>query len=314
MKIVFFGTPPFAANLLDKLIEEGVEVSAIVTRPDRPKGRSQKMSPSAVKSLAQEKWPKIPLFQPEKASTEDFADTLKKFDPDLFVVVAYGEIIKTNLLAVPKKTCINVHASLLPKYRGAAPIQRAIMSGEKETGVTIMEMVLKMDAGAMYQVVKTPIPEEMAFGELEEKLCEISGPALLEVLKKIETDTAEKTSQNESEVTFASKITFEDRVIDWSKSAHEIHNQIRGLSPFPGAFCLVEVGGQEKRLLVKKAQVAPSQKGAPGQTLVYEKNRWIVGCGDGAISLLEIQLEGKKNLPVSDFIRGTSVAPKIKIQ
>ncbi len=304
MRIIFFGTPPFAAHILDLLIQEGHQVVAVVTRPDRQRGRRQKLLPSAVKALVQEKWPKLPILQPEKASTEEFATVLKELKPDVFVVVAYGEIIKTNLLEIPTKMCVNIHASLLPKYRGAAPIQRVIMNGERESGVTIMEMVLKMDAGDILEMVKVPISEEMNFGELEEVLCKASGPPLLNVLKKIELGTVQKKPQNHEEVTFAAKISLEDRVIDWEKSSLELHNQIRGLSPSPGAFCFVEIGGERKRLGVKKTAKHSHASGKPGETLSYTKKEWVVACGEGALSLLEVQIEGKKALPIEDFIRG----------
>ena len=326
MKVVFFGTPPFAGRILDFLIASGIQVVAIVTRPDRPKGRAQKLQPSAVKAIKNEKWLSIPLFQPEKASTEAFAKELKAFDADAFVVVAYGEIIKANILEIPKKGCINVHASILPKYRGAAPIQRAIMNGETKSGVTIMDMVLKMDAGAMYKVVEAPILENTTFGELEEKLCQLAGPALVEVLKKIDEGKAEKIEQDETQVTFAPKITQEDRLIDWGKDSQTLHNQIRGLSPVPGAYSVVDVGGEKKRLQIKKSKNISSHQenpegetpeetpgGTPGQILAYGNGTWIVACGRGAIALEEIQLEGKKSLTTSEFIRGMPIPPKFSI-
>jgi len=311
LRIVFFGTPQFSAKILAFLLEHNQEIIGIVTRPDKPKGRSQKLRPSAVKEFIQRQGLEIPLFQPEKASTESFASQLKNLKPDLFVVVAYGEIIKTNILEIPPKGCINIHASLLPKYRGAAPIQRCLMEGEKETGVTIMEMVLKMDAGDILETVKIPIGEEMTFGELEEKLCEISGPALLSVLKKIEKNTLQKIPQDREQATFAPKITWEDRIIHWEREADELHNQIRALSPNPGAFCYVDVGEERKKLLIKRAKKTLEKEGEPGETLSYGREGWVVACGSGALSLLEVQLEGKKTLPIESFIHGYSTPPKI---
>lgn len=304
MRIVFFGTPPFAAHILGYLIEQGHSIVAIVTRPDKPRGRSKELIPSAVKALATEKWPEIPIFQPVKASTDAFAKQLKDLDPEVFVVVAYGEIIKENLLQVPSKMCINVHGSLLPKYRGAAPIQRAIMAGEKETGITIIEMALQMDAGPILGIESIEIGEEINFEELREKLCALSCPLLQNVLEKIESGTVQKIIQKHDEATFAPKITFDDRVIDWKKSADEVHNQIRALSPDPGALCSVEIKGQKKWLSVKRAKKNLSLSGNAGETLSYKKNEWIVACGTGAISLLEVQLEGKKSMSIDEFIRG----------
>ncbi|MBS0630087.1 MAG: methionyl-tRNA formyltransferase [Verrucomicrobia bacterium] len=304
MRIVFFGTPPFAAQILNYLIEAGHAVVGIVTRPDKPRGRSLQLIPSAVKALVQEKWPAVPLFQPVKASTEPFVEEVKQLKPDVFVVVAYGEIIKENLLKVPKKMCINIHASLLPKYRGAAPIQRAIMAGEKETGITIIEMALQMDAGAMLGMERVEIGEGTTFGELQAKLCEMSCPLVELVLKQIEQGTIQKIEQNPMDVTFAPKISFEDRIIHWDKSAEEIHNQIRGLSPEPGALCAVQVKGQKKSLTIRRAKKILNLSGKSGQCLSYKKNEWIVACGSGAISLLEVQLEGKKSMSIDEFLRG----------
>lgn len=311
MKIVFFGTPPISAHILEYLIQQGQQVVAVVTRPDRPKGRSQKMQPSAVKALCQEKYPALPLFQPEKASSDSFADQLRFYEPDVFVVVAYGEIIKQNLLDIPSLMPINIHASLLPKYRGAAPMQRALMDGVEETGVTIMEMVLKMDAGPMLEVAKVPVDEEMNLEQLEGALCNVSGPALLKALSKLENGTLEREFQNETDATFAPKISLDDRIIDWSNSCDRIHNQVRGLSPFPGAFCMVEVNGEKKRLGIKKTKKRPDMMGAPGEMLSYCKDEWVVACGKGALSLVEIQMEGKKLLPIQTFFQGVQVAPEI---
>ncbi len=312
MRIIFFGTPPFAAQILNYLIENGHTIVGIVTRPDKPRGRSGQLLPSAVKALAQEKWPTIPIFQPVKASTDAFVQELKLLNPDVFVIVAYGEIIKENLLKLPSKMCINIHPSLLPKYRGAAPIQRAIMAGEKKSGVTIIEMVLQMDAGAMLGMEEVAIGEETNFGELQAKLCEIACPLVERVLKQIELGTIQKIEQNPSEVIFAPKIAFEDRIIHWEKSAEEIHNQIRALSPDPGALCEFEVKGQKKWLTIRRAKQNFNLSGKVGETLSYKKNEWVIACGLGAISLLEVQLEGKKSMPIDEFIRGNPTAPSSK--
>jgi len=312
LRIIFFGTPTFAAHILDYLLDHGQEIIGIVTRPDKPKGRSNRPTPSAVKSLAQEKCPQIPLFQPEKASTEETAAALKALKPDVFVVASYGEIIKTNLLEIPTKMCVNVHPSLLPKYRGATPIHSAILNGDTETGVTIMEMVLKMDAGDILDVVKTHVSEDMTFGELEEILWDLSGPVLVKVLEKIELGTIQKVPQDHTQVTFAKKILPEDRLIDWKKGAVALYDQIRALSPKPGAFCFVEVEGETKRLVIKKTKKVLNMTGQPGESLVYQKDCWIIACGSGALSLLEVQLEGKKPLPIQEFIRGVFTPPLIK--
>jgi methionyl-tRNA formyltransferase len=225
-------------------------------------------------------------------------------DADLFVVVAYGEILKQNILDLPRSGAINVHASLLPKYRGAAPMQRCLMDGCKETGVTIMNMVLEMDAGDMLKTVTLPIPEEMTRGELEERLWELSAPALVQVIQEIENGSVKKTAQNPAQVTFAPKIKPEEEEIHWSAPATKIHNQIRGLSPAPGAWCFTKVGEEKKRLKIKRSKVVREMSGKPGQILVQDKKQLIVACGENALSLIEVQLEGKKSLPIGDFLRG----------
>lgn len=313
MKIIFFGTPPFSAYVLDNLIKKGQKIVAVVTRPDRPKGRSKKNQPSAVKSLCLEKYPNIPLFQPEKASTPQFEKKLSTLNSDVFVVVAYGEILKQNILDIPKIMPINIHASLLPKYRGAAPIQRAIINGEKETGITIMEMVLEMDAGPILDVEKVLIEEEMIFKDLEEALCRISIPVLEKTLIRLEKKDFTKTSQDHDQATIAPKILLADRMINWKESAQKNHNQIRGLSPFPGAFTFVQTEGGQKRLGIKRSKIYSGHVGNPGETLLLTRNKWIVACGEGALSLLEVQLEGKKNLDITSFLRGQSQPIFIKV-
>ena len=305
MKVVFFGTSSFAARIFSFLIENSCDVVAVVTRPDKPKGRSQQLLPPPVKEQVLQLKPTLPIYQPIKASTPEFASVLKQHDPDLFVVVAYGEIIKTMLLELPRLGCINIHASLLPKYRGAAPIQRVLMAGEKETGVCIMDMVLEMDAGDVYKAVKTDIPESMTFGELDLKLSQLAGPALLEVIHSIEKGTAKKTPQDHNEATLAPKLKAEEEKISWNRPAHEIHNLIRALSPAPGAWCSVHLGGEQKRLKIKRSEVVSSQ-GNPGENLIFNKHDWVVACGTGALRLLEVQLEGKKTMPIKEFLRGIS--------
>lgn len=310
MNIIFFGTPPFAAHILDFLLEKKVKISAIVTRPDRPRGRGKTLKPSAVKALAMQKCPDIPIYQPEKASTEQFIEEMASYRPDFFVVVAYGEIISQKLLDVPKILPINVHASLLPKYRGAAPIQRCLMNGECESGITIMEMVRKMDAGDILEAVKIPISEEMTAGELEGQMQDVAGSALLSVLEKFDKGQGKKIPQNEKNVTYAPKILIEDRLIKWEKSATEIHNQIRALSPRPGAYCQVKIQGETRRLIIRRSLVIKDLKGEMGTTLKFAEGDWIVACGMHALSLLQVQLEGKKSMPIQEFLLGAFSAPK----
>lgn len=310
-KIVFFGTPLFAARTLSYLIQHQVEIAAVVTRPERARGRSLKVLPSAVKETALKEIPQIPVFEPEKASKPEFVEILKSFEPDLFVVVAYGEILKKNLLDVPKNGSINVHASLLPKYRGAAPMQRSLMDGVRETGITIIDVAMQMDAGDILKMVKMDVPENMTLGELEEKLCTLACPALLSVIHEIEEEKATRISQNPAEVTFAPKILPDQEKINWDEPAGKIHNLIRSLSPIPGAWCLVQIGNEQKRLKIKRTHIIPDQNGRPKETLSYSDKGWIVACQKGALNLQEVQLEGKKSLSIKDFYLGMKTPPTI---
>lgn len=287
--------------MLTRLIESGEEVIAVVTRPDRSKGRNLQPTAPPVKEIALKH--NLPVHQPEKASTPEFAEVLKTLQPDLFVVVAYGEIIKKNLLEMPKFGCINIHASLLPKYRGAAPMQRALMQGEKETGITIIEMSPQMDAGDILAIESIPVPEEMTFGELEKELCDLSVKLLFQVIAQIKNREEKKTSQDHSLATLAPKLTPEEEKIDWTKPAKTIHDQIRALSPFPGAWCTLQIGSEAKRLKIKRSKII-DQSGPPGAILSFGKEGWIVACGQGALRLIEVQLEGKKAMPAEECIRG----------
>ncbi|HSX03124.1 MAG TPA: methionyl-tRNA formyltransferase [Rhabdochlamydiaceae bacterium] len=309
MKIIYFGTPLFAGRVLEYLVMKKIDVAAIVTRPDKPKGRSLKMQPSAVKELAQTHFPQIPVFSPGKASAPEFAQILKSFDPDLFVVVAFGEILKMNLLSVPKKGSINVHASLLPKYRGAAPMQRSLMDGVAETGITIIDVAQQMDAGDIYKMAKISVPEEMTFGDLQEKLCALACPTLLEVIEEIEAGKAKRIPQNHEGATLAPKITPNEEKINWDQPAFKIHNLVRALSPFPGAWCLVKIGEEQKRLKIKRTDVIQNLSGNPGETLSFTENGWIVAAQENALNLLEVQLEGKKSMPIKDFYLGIKKPP-----
>ncbi len=311
MRIIYFGTPPFAAETLKHLIENGIEVLAIVTKPDRPRGRSGKPAFSAVKEFATKNFPAIPLYQPDKASTPAFEEELRRYGADLFIVVAYGEIMKQHLLDLPKEGSINLHASLLPKCRGAAPIQFALLDGAKESGVTIIEMVLKMDAGDMLAQEKIPISKEMNCAELEEKLCTLGSETLLRVIRKFSHHYSQKKPQDPKEATYVQKIDPSMAEIDWDQDAETIHNQIRAFSPRPGAWTQVEIGGHFKRLKIFKSKIT-NESGSPGSPLSFSKSEWIIACKNGSLSLLEMQLEGKKRLSIAEFAVGFSRAPKLK--
>lgn len=307
MKIVFFGTPHFAAKILDYLCKQGVNVAAVVSKPDKPKGRSNKPVPTPVRLVAEERG--LPLLQPEKVSTEECAEQLRRYDADLFVVVAYGEIISQSILDIPRLACINIHASLLPKYRGAAPIQTAIIEGEEETGITIIHMARKMDAGDIIKAEKVAIAPNETCGDLEVKLCELACRLVFDVIQDFAQGVEERTPQDESMVTFAPKIELEDCEIDWLWSAQDIHNLIRGVNPYPGAWCFAYFKGEEKRLKifgseVLKGESLPKALLEPGELLIDSKRGVIVGCGDGALSLQSLQLEGKKVMSGKEFASG----------
>ena len=290
MRVVFFGTPYFAAAILEHLIQNGVDVVAVVTKPDKPQGRSSRLVPTAVKQVHAKCCSTIPIYQPEKASTDEFCEEMKRLSPDLFLVVSYGEIINQKLLDTPKKGCINIHPSLLPKLRGAAPIQGAILEGLSETGVSVMYLVHKMDAGDIIKQERCDLPLDVNYQELEEMLLVISKKLILEVLSEVEKSQEVRVIQDESEVTFVKKITKESSKIDFSKSALSVHNLVRALSPKPGAWCFVMVGDRKLRVKIFKTSLSLAGIEVP--------------CSDQNIHVLELQLEGKKKMQYSDFIRG----------
>ncbi len=301
MKIIYFGTPHFAATVLHYLLDHSISVSAVITKPDKPKGRSGALQPTPVKLIAEQH--QLPLYQPSVVSTAEVEALLTSFKADLFVVVAYGEILKASLLAIPPLGCINLHASLLPHYRGAAPIQRCIMAGEKESGLTIMHMVKKMDAGDMIRKVKVPLSDEMTFGELEQVLCTKGSEALLQTLRDFERGVDQREPQDHSQATFAPKIELEECEIDWQLPANHLHHLIRGVNPHPLAWCWVELRQQKLRLKIIQAKVE-SLAGLPGQILSYDSSGFIVGCGQASLKLLTVQLEGKKAMEASVFMQG----------
>ncbi len=303
-RVIFFGTPEFAKHSLSKMVEAGVNVVAVVTRTDKPRGRSKAPQPSPVKEYALEHLSEIPLYQPEKASDPAFVETLAALSPDLFVVVAYGEILSVDLLNTARLAAINVHASLLPKWRGAAPIERSLLAGDEKTGVTIMHMVKKMDAGDMIRQKSLAIGTEMNSGELRERLQEVGADALIEVVKEYETTTPKSTPQDETLVTYAPKIELEDAEVDWSRPARELQLLIRAMTPVPGAWCWVEHKGQKKRLKILKSSSVFGYSGLPGTFLEYGKGGIIVSAGEEALRLQVLKLEGKKEMSAEEFTRG----------
>lgn len=300
IRIIFFGTPSFASNILEYLIEKNLNIVGIVTQPDDFQKR--RGNPSKVKETAQKYLPKVKIFQPKKASDPEFIQEMKDLKPDLFVVAAYGKILRQNLLDVPKLDCINVHASLLPKYRGAAPIARAIMNGDIETGITIMKMVLEMDAGDIIKTAKIAISENMNALELENEMCKVAGPLLINVINDYVNNKVNFIKQDNNLVTFAPKIESKDIYIDWNDDAKNIYNKIRALSPNIGARCFIGINDNKKQLKIFRAAIINKQLKI--KECLINDNSIIVGCKKNALQLLEIQLEGKKKILTSQFITG----------
>jgi methionyl-tRNA formyltransferase len=308
MRLIFFGTPWFAAEVLRYLVEQRIFFSAVVTQPDRPQGRNLELAPSAVKRLVQQLGMEAPVFQPEKASDPCFLQNLEQMQADLFVVVAYGQILSRRLLAIPRMGCINVHASLLPQYRGAAPIQRCLMNGDTKTGISIQKMVYQLDAGDVIAQDFCPVDLEMRFSDLERLLCELSKPLLLSVIRQYQAgEIPNARPQDEAQVTLAPKIAAEETLIQWDWDATRLHNLVRALSPRPGAWCWVDNGGR-KRLKILRANVSPLN-GIPGDVLRFEKSLCVIAAHNGALQLTEVQPEGKKAMTAADWIRGCTVIP-----
>jgi methionyl-tRNA formyltransferase len=304
MKVVFFGTPHFAVKHLEALIQGGKEICAIVTRPDRPQGRNRHEQAPPVKQWAKSFLPQVPILQPEKCSTPEVCELLQSFRADLFVVVAYGEIIKQAVLDIPPLGSINVHGSLLPRFRGAAPMQRALLEGEKETGITIIKLILKMDAGDMLWQEKMPIPLDMAFPELEEKLIEMGCRGLLKVIDAFEKGQVQGVPQDEKAVTFAPKIEPEQCKIDWKKPLISIHNLIRATTPHPGAWCEVDIGVKRKRLKILRSHFVEGSHENFEKIFRETKDQMFILDKTGTLYLEQVQLEGKKITAIIEFLNG----------
>ncbi|MBQ2902361.1 MAG: methionyl-tRNA formyltransferase [Agathobacter sp.] len=302
MKVIFMGTPDFAVGTLEAILEAGHEVVLVVTQPDKPKGRSGALQFPPVKECAVAHG--IEVFQPTKIRLEENVEFLHKYEADIFVVAAFGQILPKSILDMPKYGCINVHASLLPKYRGAAPIQWAVINGDPVTGVTIQQMDVGVDTGDIIVAQELAISEEETGGGLFDKLAVVGAEACLEAMKQIEEGTATRTPQNHEEATHVSMISKEFGLIDWNKSAVEIERLIRGLNPWPSAYTKLD----GKTFKIWKAKVVSEEKEyAAGCVIRVEKGLMEVQTGKGVLSLLEVQLEGKKRMEVDAFLRGYQV-------
>jgi methionyl-tRNA formyltransferase len=297
VKIVFMGTPEFAVPSLLSLIEAGHRVTAVFTRRDRPVGRKQILTSPPVKAQAQGRG--IPVFQPDTLRSAEAAEIIARFQPDVIVVAAYGKILPKNILNLPRFGCVNIHASLLPKYRGAAPIQQAVLDGETVTGVTTMQMAEGLDTGDILLSSRTEIGPEETSGELTVRLAGIGAKLIVRTLSGLKEGTVTPIPQNDAESSYAPMLTKERSPIDWSRPAAQIHNQVRGLSPWPGAVTVF--GG--KKLKVHRTRPAGTGTGVPGQILPGRELK--IACGGGTVlELLEVQPEGGKRMSGPDFLRG----------
>lgn len=304
MRIVFMGTPDFAVGSLQALCESGKhEILAVVTQPDRPKGRGNKLLQTPVKEYALEQG--LTVYQPQKVKNPEFVELLHELQPELIVVAAFGQFLSKEILELPKYGCINVHASLLPKYRGAAPIQYAIIKGEKESGVTIMQMDIGMDTGAMLDKVVVPIEENTTMGELHDALREQGATLLLQVIDKIAAGTAVSEPQDDAQATYATLLDRSMEHIDWSKTAQEVHNLIRGFNPAPSTFTKLPNG---KSLKIWGSKMTDKSSAAAAGTVIETgKHSFFVACGEGVLEITEVQPESKKRMPAQVFLNGRGV-------
>lgn len=300
MRVIFMGSPDFALPCLDQLLASPHEVVAVVTQPDRPKGRGNKLTFTPVKELSMEEG--IAVYQPENINHPDFVRQIKALAPDVMVVVAFGQLLKPELLDMPPLGCINVHASLLPKYRGAAPIHWAMINGEKETGVTTMYMDAGMDTGDIILKKTLPIEENDTMGSLHDRLAEAGGVLLMETLDLIEKNQAPRVPQDPALATYASLLKREHELVDWSKSSRQVYNLVRGMNPWPGAYTIFN----HKTVKIWETEVSEEDStGRSGAVLDLVTGKGIrVQCGKGSIWLNILQPQGKRNMSGDDWARG----------
>ena len=300
MKIIFMGTPDFAAASLEALIDSRHEIQAVVTQPDKPKGRKGELTPSPVKVIAKREG--IKVYQPLKVRDEEFVKTLRAYNPDVMVVVAFGQIIPLSILKMPKYGCVNIHGSLLPKYRGAAPIQWAVLDGEKETGIATILMDEGIDTGDILLKKTIKIDTDETSGSLFDKLMALGAETILETLDELEKGSLTPTKQGESPTAYAKMLTKAMGLIDFTKSAKELDCFVRGMNPWPSAYTLLS----GKTLKLWKVR-AVDGSGKAGSVIDIDKESFTIACGEGAIEVLEVQLEGKKRMSAGDFLKGSTL-------
>ena len=306
MRIVFMGTPEFAVPSLEKLIAAGHTVAGVFTQPDKPKNRGMKLQPPPVKVCAQEHG--IPVYQPTKLRDGTALALLQELAPELIVVAAYGRILPQELLDCPPLGCINVHSSLLPRYRGAAPINWAILNGDNETGVTIMHMAAELDAGDIILQASTPIASDEDAGQLYARLAELGGCLVVQAVEQLASGTAPRIPQDPAQVTFAPMLGRELSPVDWTRPAQAIHNQVRGLLPWPAATTEALTG--ETMKLFGTTLTGERTSARPGTVVAAGKQGIDVACGDGQVlRILELQAPGKKRMKAADYLRGHPISP-----
>jgi methionyl-tRNA formyltransferase len=310
LRIVYFGTPEFAVPTLRALMESRHPVVALVSQPDRPRGRGHRLSPTPTKELAMAHG--IPVLQPERLRDDAFLSSLAATRPDLGVVAAYGKLLPDQLLAIPPLGMINVHASLLPRWRGAAPVHRAVIAGDTQTGITIMRVVKELDAGPMLATKRRPIDPDETSEDVERDLGRLGADLLLNVVEEIAARTATETPQDDSQATYAPKITKAEGAIEWSLPAERIHNLVRGLQPWPLVSARI---GDARVLLHRTALTSAASPDKPGTIVRAEADRFEIVAGDGRVlRLLAVQPEGRRAMTAREFLAGRHIVPGMKIE
>lgn len=301
IRTVFMGTPEFAVPTLKVLLDAGLNLVGVYTQPDRPKGRGQTLTAPPVKEMALRHG--IPVFQPQKLRAPEVVEELRALAPDLIVVVAFGQILPKSVLEIPRYGCINVHASLLPKYRGAAPINQSIIDGETDTGITTMLMDVGLDTGPMLLKRALTIGPDETAGELHDRLCALGGETMAATLELLLRGELQPQEQDGSQTCYAGMLKKEDGRIDWTQSAQQIHNRIRGLAPWPGTYTFLN--GEPLKLFLTRVEAGD---GEPGSILPPADDAVRIACGQGVLAVRELQLPGKKRLAAADFLRGCPLA------
>jgi len=304
MKIVFMGTPEFALPTLKRLVASEHEILAVVTQPDRPKGRGRGLAASPVKQFAVEAG--IPVLQPEKCRAPEFVQVLRELAPDLTIVVAFGQILSAEVLEAPRLFSMNLHSSVLPRYRGAAPINRAILNGDRETGITTMKMDTGLDTGDILLIRRVPIAPDDNAKTLHDKLAEVGAGLVMETLESLAAGTLKSTPQDDAQATLAPKLKKEEGDIDWSEDAERIHNLVRGLFPWPGAYTFYA----GRRLMLCQSAVAPGEAGEePGRVVRASPQGIEVATGSGRLVISALKPEGKNEMTAASFLAGNKIAP-----